>query len=121
VSRAGVDPAVIDRHIRAAVKRSGISGAEFGARMRRITRAVELVLSGRSVVDVLASDDGISQAELYGALWMLIVADVFRDDAGAEGGGIVGAFLQLTKDDVGVLERAFELLHERYFGIPPLP
>lgn len=120
MSRPGVDPAVIDRCVRAAIKRSGISGTQYAARMRRITRTVELLLSGRSVVEVLEPSGDVSQAELYGALWMLVVADVFRDDAGPRGGGIVGSFLLLTETDVGVLDRAFRLLHERYFGIAPL-
>lgn len=105
-----------EQRIRAAIKRSGISKKDFVARMDRITRAAGMLLNPRVRLPSLAPPHGVTTAELYGAFFMLIIADTFRD---GERPGIVGDFLQLTEADMGVLHSALVLLHERYFGFPP--
>jgi hypothetical protein len=109
----------VDRHVQAAIKRSGIKRKEYQQRLRRIVRAADLLLSGRTVVALLDPITGVTQAEFYSALWMLLVADLFRDSA--EGSGVVGPFLNLTAEDWRRLDDVFRLLHERYFGLPALP
>jgi hypothetical protein len=109
----------VDRHVQAAIKRSGIKRKEYRQRLRRIVRAADLLLSGRTVVAVLDPIAGVTQAEFYSALWMLLVADLFRDCA--EGSGIVGPFLNFTAEDWRRLDGVFRLLHERYFGFPAQP
>lgn len=105
-----------ERRIRAAIKRSGINKKDFVARMDRITRAAGMLLNPRIRLPSLAPPHGVTTAELYGALFMLIIADTFRDD---ERPGIVGDFLQFTEADVATLHSALALLHERYFGFAP--
>ena len=109
----------IDAHVRAALKRSGLPKKAYRARVRRMARAAELLISGRSVVSILDPVAGVTQSEFYGGLWMLLVADLFRD--APEGSGIVGAFLNFTSDDWRRVDAVLRLLHERYFGIPALP
>jgi hypothetical protein len=109
----------VDRHVQAAIKRSGIKQKQYRRRLRRIVRAADLLLSGGTVAAVLDPTTGVTQAEFYSALWMLIVADLFRDST--EGSGVVGAFLNFTADDWRRLDGVFRLLHERYFGFPALP
>jgi hypothetical protein len=109
----------IDRHVQAAIKRSGIERKEYRQRFRRIVRAADLLLAGRTVVAVLDPITGVTQAEFYSALWMLLVADLFRDSS--EGSGVAGPFLNFTADDWRRLDGVFRLLHERYFGFPALP
>jgi hypothetical protein len=109
----------IDGHVQAAIKRSGIKRKEYRQRLRRIARAADLLLSGRTVVAVLDPITGVTQAEFYSALWMLVVADLFRDCA--EASGVVGPFLNFTAEDWQRVDGVFRLLHERYFGFPALP
>ncbi|MEK6371239.1 MAG: hypothetical protein AABO58_00950 [Acidobacteriota bacterium] len=109
----------IDRHVQAAINRSGIKRKEYQQRLRRIVRAADLLLSGRTVVALLDPITGVTQAEFYSALWMLLVADLFRDSA--EGSGVVGPFLKFTAEDWQRLDGVFRLLHERYFGFRALP
>jgi hypothetical protein len=109
----------IDRHVEAAIERSGITRKEYRQRLRRIVDAADLLLSGRTVVAILDPVTGVTQAEFYSALWMLLVADLFRDSA--EGSGVVGPFLNFTAEDWRRLDGVFRLLHERYFGFPALP
>lgn len=108
----------VDAHIRAAIQRSGLPKKVYDARMRRMARAASLLISGKSVRVVLDPPVGVTVSELYGGLWMLLVA-VFRD--GPEGSGFFGAFLNLTADDWRTVDAVMRLLHERYFGVPPLP
>jgi hypothetical protein len=109
----------IDAHIRAAMKRSDLPRKVYRNRVRRIARAAELLISGRTVIAVLDPTTGVTHSELYGGLWMLLVADTFRD--GPEGSGVFGAFLNFTPDEWRQVDAVFRLFHERYFGIPPLP
>ncbi|HVE70637.1 MAG TPA: hypothetical protein VNI54_04650 [Thermoanaerobaculia bacterium] len=108
----------IDAHIHAALERSGLPTKTYKQRVRRMARAADLLISGKSVASVLDPISGITTSELYGGLWMLLVADLFRD--APEGSGIFGAYLNFTADDWRQLDAVFRLLHERYFGIPPL-
>lgn len=109
----------IDAHIRAALQRSRLPRKAYRARVRRIARAAQLLIGGKPVADLLDPVDGVTTSELYGGLFMLLVADVFRD--APEGSGIVGAFLDFTVEDWRKVDFVFRLLHERYFGMPPLP
>jgi hypothetical protein len=109
----------IDAHIRAAIRRSDLPRKAYDARVQRMARAASLLISGKSVRVILDSHHGVTLSEFYGALWILLVADVFRDSP--EGSGFFGAFLNLTTDDWRAVDAVMRLLHERYFGVPPLP
>ncbi len=104
----------IEGHIRTALKHSRVKRKQVEERMRRITYAATLLFDPRlSLVRVRMT---ISVAELYGALFMVVVADTFRDD---EHPAIVGDFFRFTPEDHDLLHRTFALLHERYFGFAP--
>lgn len=107
----------IERHIRTALKRSRVKRKPVEERMRRITYAATLLFDPRlSLVRVRMT---ISVAELYAALFMVVVADTFRD---GDRPAIVGDFFRFTREDHDLLHRTFALLHERYFGFaPPMP
>lgn len=107
----------IERHIRTALKRSRVKRKPVEERMRRITHAATLLFDPRlSLVRVRMT---ISVAELYAALFMVVVADTFSD---GDRPAIVGDFFQFTPEDHDLLHRTFALLHERYFGFaPPMP
>ncbi|HET7436879.1 MAG TPA: hypothetical protein VFN10_19380 [Thermoanaerobaculia bacterium] len=83
-------------------------------RMQRIVRAASTIMNPCMSLQHAATT--ISVADLYGALFMVVVADTFRD---GEQPGIAGDFFQFTENDVALLHRVFVLLHERYFGFPP--
>lgn len=106
----------IERHIRTALKRSQVKRKPVEERMRRITSAATLLFDPRlSLVRVRMT---ISVAELYAALFMVVVADTFRD---GDRPAIVGDFFRFTREDHDLLHRTFALLHERYFGFAPMP
>jgi hypothetical protein len=109
----------IDAHIRAAMQRAKLPKKVYEARVQRMARAAQLLMKGKSVAYLRDPMYGVTTSELYGGLWMLLVADLFRD--APEGSGIAGAFLDFTVEDWRKLDAIFRLLHERYFGIPPLP
>ncbi|MEO8381593.1 MAG: hypothetical protein ABI779_18170 [Acidobacteriota bacterium] len=106
----------IEHHIRTALKRSHVKRKVVEERMRRITHAATLLLDPRlSLVRVQLT---ISVADLYAALFMVVVADTFQD---GEHPGIAGDFFRFTREECDLLHRTFALLHERYFGFAPLP
>jgi hypothetical protein len=109
------DLAEIEAHVRAAIKRSGIKRKPYVARMNRFTRVASMLLDPDiSFLSILASS--LSTADFYGAMWMLLVADTFRDEG--ERGALVGEFFQFTDDELAALNRVWCLLHDRYFGVP---
>jgi len=106
----------ISAHVRAAIKRSGIERKPIAARMRRFTRVAEMLLDPKISFTAIVWKGDLTVSDFYGAMWMLLVADTFRGHG--ERAGIAGDFFQFTQDDVALLDRAWRLLHERYFGIP---
>lgn len=106
----------IERYIRTALKRSRVKRKPVEERMRRITYAATLLMDPRLSLERVRIS--ISVAELYAALFMVAVADTFRD---GEHPGIAGDFFRFTREDRDLLYRTFALLHERYFGFAPMP
>jgi hypothetical protein len=109
------DLAQIETHVRAAIKRSEIKRKQYVARMNRFTRVASMLLDpGISFLSIVAS--GFTTADFYGAMWMLLVADTFRDEG--DRARLVGDFFRFTEDEVVLLNRVWCLLHDRYFGVP---
>ena len=109
------DLADIESHVRAAIKRSGIKRKTIVTRMTRFTDVAGRLLDPRiSFLSVISA--GVTTSDFYGAMWMLLVADTFRDDGGRS--GVAGDFFQFTEEEVALLDRVWRLLHDRYFGIP---
>jgi predicted RNase H-like HicB family nuclease len=113
-----LDSREVDAHIRAAIKRSGIKPREYVRRIKRYAEAARLVLGGMSVATLGDSKSrGLTQSEFYGALWMLLVVDLFRDHKARDGGMMV-SFLDLSAEEFEDLARVFKTVGERYYGIP---
>lgn len=110
------DLAELESHVRAAIKRSGIKRKTFVARMNRFTDVAGRLLDPRISFLSLMMSSGITTSDFYGAMWMLLVADTFRDEGGR--GGLAGDFFQFTEEEIALLDRVWRLLHDRYFGIP---
>jgi hypothetical protein len=105
----------ITAHVRSAIKRSGIKRNVI-ARMNRFGRIASMLLDPEISFPMVWSSD-LTVSDLYGAMWMLLVADTFRGDG--EQAGIAGDFFRFTADEAALLDPVWSLLHERYFGIPP--
>jgi hypothetical protein len=109
------DLAEVESHVRAAIKRSGIDRRTYIARMNRFVRVARSLLDPHiSFLSIISS--GLTPADFYGAMWLLLVADTFRDDG--ERGGLAGDFFEFSEDEAAALNRVWCLLHDRYFGIP---
>ena len=109
------DPRDIEAHIRTALRRSGISREAYAARLERFTRAADRILDPRqSIVALFDTTLGITQSEFYGALWMLLIADIFRDSAAGSG---MTNVLRLSDDEVASFRRLVNVMHERYYGV----
>ena len=106
----------ITAHVRAAIKRSGIKRKQLAARIKRFTRVTEMLVDPEISFDDIVRNADLTASDFYGAMWLLLVADTFHENG--EGAGIVGDFFQFTQEDVALLNRAWCLLHDRYFGIP---
>lgn len=110
------DLSEISAHVRAAIKRSGIKRQTINARMKRFMRAADKLLDPDVSFHTIVFAGDLTDSDFYGAMWLLLVADTFRGHG--ERAGIVGDFFQFTEDDVALLNRAWCLLHDRYFGMP---
>jgi hypothetical protein len=109
------DPRAIEAHIRAALRRSGISREAYVARFERFVHAADRILDPRqSIVMLFDGERGVTQSEFYGALWMLLIADVFRD---SEAGSGMTNVLSLSDDEVANFRRVVGIIYERYFGV----
>ena len=106
----------ISEHVRAAIKRSGIKRKSIVARMQRFTRVAEMLLDPHISFHAIVFSGDLTVSDFYGAMWLLLVADTFRGNG--ERARIVGDFFQVTHDDLALLNRAWCLLHDRYFGFP---
>ncbi len=58
---------------------------------------------------------GISPAELYGALWLIIIADTFRDQG--DRARFASEVLEVTEEEWKDILRVTSLVSERYFGV----
>jgi predicted RNase H-like HicB family nuclease len=113
-----LDSREVDAHIRAAIRRSGMKPGEYMRRVKRYAEATRLILGGMSVAMLGDSKGGgLTQGEFYGGLWMLLIADLFRDHKAGEGGMMV-SFLDLSAEEFEDLARIFNIVGERYYGIP---
>ena len=113
-----LDSREVDAHIRAAIKRSGMKPREYVRRVKRYGEAASLLLGGMSAA--MLGDrkaGGLTQSEFYGGLWMLLVADLFRDHEDRSGGMMV-SFLDLSAEEFEDLAKVFNIVAERYYGIP---
>lgn len=110
----------IDAHVTSMLRRLGTSRKEYVQRMRRFARAAEVLLKPRGAVYAMADPiSGITPAELYGALWLLLIADTFRDDG--DRARFASDVFEITEDEWKDILRITSLVSERYFGIPVSP
>ena len=114
------DPERLDAHVTSMLRRLGTSRKEYVHRMRRFARAAEVLLKPRGAVYAMADPiSGITSAELYGALWLLLIADTFRDDG--DRARFASEVLEITEDEWKDILRVTSLVSERYFGVPVSP
>ena len=114
------DPERLDAHVTSMLQRLGTSRKQYVHRMRRFARAAEVLLKPRGAVYAMADPiSGISAAELYGALWLLLIADTFRDDG--DRARFASEVLQISEDEWKDILRITSLVSERYFGVPVRP
>ncbi len=114
------DPERLDAHITSMLRRLGMSRREYVHRMRRFARAAEVLLKPRGAVYAMVdSISGISPAELYGGLWLLLIADTFRDDG--DRARFASEVLKITEDEWKDILRITSLVSERYFGVAVNP
>lgn len=114
------DPERLDEHVTSMLRRLGTSRKEYVHRMRRFARAAEVLLKPRGAVYAMADPiSGITPAELYGALWLLLIADTFRDDG--DRARFASEVLEITEDEWKDILRITSLVSERYFGIAVNP
>jgi hypothetical protein len=114
------DPERLDAHVTSMLRRLGMSRKEYVQRMRRFARAAEVLLKPRGAVYAMADQiSGITPAELYGALWLLLIADTSGDDG--DRAWFASEVLEITEDEWNVILRITSLVSERYFGVPVRP
>lgn len=117
---SGHDPERLDAHVTSMLRRLGTSRREYVQRMRRFTRAAEILLKPRGAVFAMADPiNGITAAELYGGLWLLLIADLFRDDG--HRARFANEVLEITEAEWKDILRITSLVSERYFGVPMQP
>jgi hypothetical protein len=114
------DPERLDAHVTSMLRRLGTSRKEYVHRIRRFARAAEILLKPRGAVYAMADPiSGITPAELYGALWLLLIADTFRDDR--DRARFASEVLKITENEWKDILRVTSLVSERYFGVPVRP
>jgi hypothetical protein len=114
------DPERLDAHVTAMLRRLGTSRKEYVHRIRRFARAAEVFLKPCGAVYAMADPiSGITPAELYGGLWLLLIADTFRNDG--DRARFASEVLKITEDEWKDILRVTTLLSERYFGVPVRP
>src|SRR6185295_3320168 len=75
------DPEVIDEHVTAMLRRLKSSRRDYVHRLRRFGRAAEVLLKPRGAVFLTGHPEtGLTAAEVYGGLWLILISDVFRDE-----------------------------------------
>lgn len=110
------DPERLDAHVTAMLRRLGTSRREYVLRMRRFARAAEILLKPRGAVFAMADPiSGVTAAELYGGLWLLLIADTFRDEG--HRARFANEVLKLTEDEWRDVLRITSLVADRYFGV----
>lgn len=114
------DPERLDAHVTSMLRRLGKSRKEYVHRIRRFARAAEVLLKPSGALYAMADPiSGITAAELYGALWLLLIADTFRNDG--DRARFASEVLELTEDEWKDILRVTSLVSERYFGVPVNP
>jgi DNA-binding Lrp family transcriptional regulator len=107
----------IHARIREIAERLHVSRPELLGRLRRFVRVAEILLKPHRDARPLAIALGsYTEAEFYGALWLLLILDVYRDDP--EGARFATEVVQLTKEEWEDVLRLTLLISEKYFGVP---
>jgi len=114
------DPEVIDEHVTAMLRRLKSSRRDYVHRLRRFGRAAEVLLKPRGAVFLIGHPEtGLTAAEVYGGLWLILISDVFRDED--QRAAFARDALVITDEEWQDVLRLTTLLSERYFGVPVLP
>jgi hypothetical protein len=120
MASSAYDPERLDAHVTSMLRRLGTSRREYVHRMRRFARAAEILLKPRGAVFAMADPiGGITSAELYGGMWLLLIADLFRDEG--HRARFANEVLEITEDEWKDILRITSLVSERYFGVPVQP
>jgi len=107
----------IDARIREIAERLGITRHALIHRIRRFTQAAEIFLKPhRNVSDIAVELTSYTEAEFYGALWLLLIGDLFRNEP--EGARFAAEVIDLGEKDCKDLLRITLIVSEKYFGAP---
>lgn len=102
----------INAHVRKVLKRLGTDRKSYVERMRRFARCAETLVQPRG--DINAALAFFTDAELYGGMWLLLIADVFRSE------GVRARFASevvgMTEEEWQDVLRVTTMVSERYFG-----
>lgn len=106
------DRDAINAHVRKMLKRLGTDRKSYVERMRRFALCAQALVQPRG--DINAALVPFTDAELYGGMWLLLIADIFRseDDRARFASEVVG----LNEDEWKDVLRITTMVSERYFG-----
>ena len=119
--RPPVDPAFtvqrIDTRMKEIAARLKISGPTLIRRIRRFAQAAEVLLKPhRNATHMGLALAAYSQAEFYGGLWLVLIGDLFRDEA--DRARFAADVIDLEEADCKELIRLALVVSEKYFGAP---
>jgi hypothetical protein len=107
----------INTRIREIAGRLDATGPQLLRRLHRFVQVAEIFLKPRrNAISLGTALRSYTPAEFYGALWLLLILDVYRDEP--EGARFATEVIQLTKEEWQDVLRITLLVSEKYFGVP---
>lgn len=111
------DLARVDARIREIADRLRETRQDLVGRLRRFAHAAEiLVQPHRSLAELARHFREFTDAEFYGALWLLLIADLFRN--APDGAEFAADVIGLADSDCKELRRLVLAVSEKYYGAP---
>lgn len=106
------DRDAVDAHVRKVLKRLGTDRKSYVERMRRFALCAQTLVQPRGDINIALVS--FTDAELYGGMWLLLIADVFRDDD--QRARFASEVVSLNEEEWADVLRITTMVSERYFG-----
>lgn len=106
------DQDALTAHVRKTLKRLGTDRKTYVQRMRRFALCAQTLVQPRG--DISVALQHFSDAELYGGMWLLLIADVFRSDE--QRARFANEVVGLSEEEWADVLRVTTMVSTRYFG-----
>lgn len=106
------DRDAVNGHVRKMLKRLGTDRKSYAERMRRFALCAQTLVQPRGDINVALVP--FTDAELYGGMWLLLIADIFRSEG--DRARFANEVVGLNDGEWKDVLRVTTMVAQKYFG-----